>query len=236
MYFQKMYVYNVCIQCMYTMYNLTNFYIISGKLCTMVEFLKGVLYTCDCGYKTTIYNLAHSHSKTKKCVHHTMNKKEMRFVSEEDYVSPEQKYISREISVIDEERKNTIVKLCAENDELSATVKRQKSAMIKLMNDKQFDDDDDDCEGSGIIYFVRDTVVTDRGKIGRTKNTDVKKLKSRYSTFGSPRIQCYLSTDIKNDEAKLKARLREVGCMLSNTEMVTNCDLAISIFCEFASE
>ena len=44
-----------------------------------------------------------------------------------------------------------------------------------------------------------------------------------------------LSMDIKNDEAKLKARLREVGCMQSNTEMVTNCDMAISVFCEFAS-
>ena len=218
------------------MYNLTIFYIISVKLLTMVEFLKGVLYTCECGYKTTIYNLAHSHSKTKKCIHHIMNKKDVNFVLEEDHVSHEQKCTSREISMIDEERKNTIEKLCAEIDELSATVKRQRNAMIKLANDKQFDDDDDDdCEGSGIIYFVRDTVVTYRGKIGRTKNTDVKKLKSRYSAFGSPRIQCYFSMDIKTDEAKLKARLREVGCMQSNTEMVTNCDLAIRVFCEFAS-
>jgi len=53
----------------------------------MVEFLKGVLYTCDCGYKTTIYNLAHSHSKTKKCIHHTMNKKDVEFVLKEDYMA-----------------------------------------------------------------------------------------------------------------------------------------------------
>jgi len=202
----------------------------------MVKIVTGTLYSCECGYETLSSDRASKHSKTKKCIHHTMNKKDVNFILEEDYVSLEQKYMSREISVIDEERKNTIVKLCAENDELSATVKRQRNAMIKLINDKQFDDDDDDCEGSGIIYFARDTVVTDRGKIGRTKNTDVKKLKSRYSTFGSPRIQCYFSTDIKTDEAKLKARLREVGCMQSNTEMVTNCDMAISIFCEFASE
>jgi hypothetical protein len=129
-----------------------------------------------------------------------------------------------------------IAKLRVEIDDLSAIVKRQKSAIIKLVDNGHFDDDDDDCEGSGLIYFVRDTVVTDRGKIGRTKNTDVKKLKSRYSTFGSPRIQCYFSMDIKIDESKLKARLREAGCMQSNTEMVKNCDLAIRIFCEFASE
>lgn len=200
----------------------------------MIKFIKGMLYTCECGYETTIYNLAHSHSKTKKCKSKIMEKKDVEFVLKEDHISLEQKCTSREISVLDEERKNTIEKLRAENDELSATVKRQRNAMIKLANDKQFDDDD--CEGSGIIYFVRDTVVTDRGKIGRTKNTDVKKLKSRYSTFGSPRIQCYFSMDIKTDEAKLKARLREVGCMQSNTEMVTNCDMAISVFCEFASE
>jgi hypothetical protein len=158
-------------------------------------------------------------------------------VLEEDHVFLEHKYTSIETSVIDVERQNMIAKLREENDDLSAIVKRQKSAIIKLVDNGHFDDDDDDdCEGSGLIYFVRDTVVTDRGKIGRTKNTDVKKLKSRYSTFGSPRIQCYFSMDIKNDEAKLKARLRAIGCMMSNTEMVTNCDMAISIFCEFASE
>lgn len=53
----------------------------------MVEFIKGVLYTCECGYKTIIYNLAHSHSKTKKCLHREMKKEEMRFVTEKDYVS-----------------------------------------------------------------------------------------------------------------------------------------------------
>jgi len=202
----------------------------------MVEFIRGILYSCECGYKTTNNNLASKHSKTKKCVHHTMNKKNVNFVLEEDHVFLEHKYtLSIETSVIDVESQNMVAKLRGEIDDLSATVKRQKSAIIKLVDNGHFDDDDD-CEGSGLIYFVRDTVVTDRGKIGRTKNTDVKKLKSRYSTFGSPRIQCYFSMDIKIDESKLKARLREAGCMQSNIEMVTNCDLAISIFCEFASE
>jgi hypothetical protein len=164
-----------------------------------------------------------------------MQSESKEFILKDHHISATEDFIvKKNDSKIDME----IANLRAENDDLSATVKRQRNAMIKLANDKQFDDDDDDddCEGSGLIYFVRDTVVTDRGKIGRTKNTDVKKLKSRYSTFGSPRIQCYFSTDIKTDEAKLKARLREVGCMQSNTEMVTNCDMAISVFCGFASE
>lgn len=195
----------------------------------MVEFIKGILYSCECGYKTTNNNLACKHSKTLKCNGNVMKKRGVNFVLEEDIIAPVDN------PAIDDERNNTIVQLRAEIDDLSAIVKRQKSAIIKLVDNGHFDDDGD-CEGSGLIYFVRDTVVTDRGKIGRTKNTDVKKLKSRYSTFGSPRIQCYFSMDIKIDESKLKARLREAGCMQSNTEMVTNCDLAIRIFCEFANE
>jgi len=200
----------------------------------MVKFIKGMLYTCECGYETTNTNLASKHCRTIKCKSKIMEKKNVEFVLKEDYLAMDVKDVmaKKDVSKTDD----IFAELRAEIDELSATVKRQRNAMIKLADDKQFDDDDDDdCEGSGIIYFVRDTVVTDRGKIGRTKNTDVKKLKSRYSTFGSPRIQCYFSTDIKTDEAKLKARLREVGCMQSNTEMVTNCDIAISVFCEFAS-
>ena len=188
---------------------------------------KSTFFECGCGFKCIQSGNASWHKK--KC-DQEMKSSSKTFVLEEDCTSLMQK------CTIDDEKNNTIAKLRAENEDLTVIVKRQKSAIIKLSNDNHFDDDDGDCEGSGLIYFVRDTVVTDRGKIGRTKNTDVKKLKSRYSTFGSPRIQCYFSTDIKTDEAKLKARLREAGCMQSNTEMVTNCDLAISIFCEFASE
>lgn len=195
---------------------------------------KSTFFECGCGFKCIQSGNASWHKK--KC-DQEMKSSSKTFVLEEDHVFLEHKYTSIETSVIDVERQNMIAKLREENDDLSAIVKRQKSAIIKLVDNGHFDDDDDDdCEGSGLIYFVRDTVVTDRGKIGRTKNTDVKKLKSRYSTFGSPRIQCYFSMDIKNDEAKLKARLRAIGCMMSNTEMVTNCDMAISIFCEFASE
>lgn len=191
------------------------------------------IYKCSCcNYETTVQPHASRHKTSKKCPESNILKESRLAMDVKDVTEMTADIMAENnISTTDTE----IAKLRAEIDDLSAIVKRQKSAIIKLVDNGHFDDDGD-CEGSGLIYFVRDTVVTDRGKIGRTKNTDVKKLKSRYSTFGSPRIQCYFSMDIKIDESKLKARLREAGCMQSNTEMVTNCDLAIRIFCEFASE
>ena len=95
------------------------------------------------------------------------------------------------------------------------------------------EDDLDDTSHTGIVYFITDKDVLDRGKIGRTKNTDVKKLKTRYSTFGCPSILCYLSMNIKEDENALKKLMRDAGCMKSNTEMISNCDVARQIFYEF---
>jgi len=53
----------------------------------MIKIIKGTLYSCDCGYETLSKDCASKHTKTKKCMHRTMNKKEMRFVSEEDYLA-----------------------------------------------------------------------------------------------------------------------------------------------------
>jgi hypothetical protein len=53
----------------------------------MIKIIKGTLYSCDCGYETLSKDCASKHAKTKKCMHRTMNKKEMRFVSEEDYLA-----------------------------------------------------------------------------------------------------------------------------------------------------
>lgn len=96
--------------------------------------------------------------------------------------------------------------------------------------------DDTKGEGPGLIYFIMDRDIPDRGKIGRTKITDVKKLKSRYSTFGCPIIFCYLSEDIKKDENTLKKILRNADCMRSNTEMVSNCKLAKQLFDNFVND
>lgn len=51
----------------------------------MVEFIKGTIYNCECGYRTLSKDCASKHSRTKKCMDKTMEKKEMRFVSEDDY-------------------------------------------------------------------------------------------------------------------------------------------------------
>ena len=53
----------------------------------MVKFISGILYSCDCGYETLSSHGACKHSKTKKCMHNVMNKKEMRFVSEEEHLA-----------------------------------------------------------------------------------------------------------------------------------------------------
>jgi hypothetical protein len=105
--------------------------------------------------------------------------------------------------------------------------------MATTVDNVDIEDELDDTPYTGIIYFITDKDVPDRGKIGRTKNTDVKRLKTRYSTFGCPSIICYLSMDIKTDEAALKKLMRDAGCMKSNAEMISNCNIAMGIFYEF---
>ena len=53
----------------------------------MAEYITGTLYSCECGYKSLSAANSLAHSKTKKCAHHTMSKKEMRFVSEVDHLA-----------------------------------------------------------------------------------------------------------------------------------------------------
>jgi len=53
----------------------------------MIEYIKGTLYTCDCGYKTTSSVQSCKHSKTKKCEMRTMNKREVEFVLKEDHLA-----------------------------------------------------------------------------------------------------------------------------------------------------
>ena len=95
-------------------------------------------------------------------------------------------------------------------------IKRLCKSVEKLTNTMPPTDDeceDEDISGDGIIYYITDKDVPTRGKIGRTKNTDVKKLKTRYSTFGKPTILCFYTEDIKKAENDLKKVLKEQGCM-----------------------
>jgi hypothetical protein len=117
---------------------------------------------------------------------------------------------------------------------LKKTINNLRKTIMKISETDGTESDEEDEIGSGIIYFVEDKDVTDRGKIGRTKNTDIKKLKARYTTFASPNILCYYSADIKTDENALKKLMRAAGCMRSNTEKLSNCTVASQIFYDFA--
>lgn len=200
-----------------------------------VEIFKFTVFSCGCGYKTGDSGNANRHKKGS-CVH-DMTKKHMSFVNEEYFhlERPSElllrECLQREKILIGEKEGNlrTIT-------QLQNTVNRLQSSMTKMaktVDDNDTEDIVDDTQYSGIVYFITDKDVQDRGKIGRTKNTDVKKLKGRYSTFGNPRILCFLSEDIKSDENALKKLMRDAGCMKSNTEMVSNCDVARGVFYEF---
>jgi hypothetical protein len=168
-------------------------------------------------------------------MHHVMVKKEMRFVSEEDHLASQGKSVAYDYELI--ERNRMIKDHERTISQLQDTIGRLQKTIVKMT---MSDDDDnistEDTQHNGIIYFVMDKDVPDRGKIGRTMNTDIKKLKTRYSTFGLPAILCYLSEDIKNDENDLKKLMREAGCMKSNTEIISNVSLARGIFYDFMTE
>jgi hypothetical protein len=154
------------------------------------------------------------------------------FVSKDGYVA----YLrqdNNEFAKIDAEHESVVREKDAIIKEKDAIIKRQRKT-IALFTEVDVSDDEDDEIGSGIIYFVEDKDVPDRGKIGRTKNTDIRKLKARYTTFASPNILCYYSADIKTDENELKKLMRSAGCMKSNTEKLSNCDIASKIFYDFA--
>ena len=51
----------------------------------MVKTLTGILYSCSCGYETLSSTNSMAHSKTKKCIHHTITKTIMEFVMKKDY-------------------------------------------------------------------------------------------------------------------------------------------------------
>ena len=202
----------------------------------MVKFISGILYSCDCGYETLSSHGACKHSKTKKCMHNVMNKKEMRFVSEEEQVemaSGTSNNILKDLEKNIERYKKDI----KEKEDTIANMSKTISLLTNLASSNKDDDEEDTDNGSGIIYYITDRDVPSRGKIGRTKNTDLKKLKSRYSTFSKPGILCFYSTNIKKDENDLKTILKEKGCMDTSIgkETVVNCAETRAVFHDFAS-
>lgn len=190
-----------------------------------METFKIRMYRCGCGYNTSDVGNASKHKKV--VCGYEMTLKPYEFVLKDclkhDMISVE------EIEIEREHNRRTAT-------QLQNTIDRLQSSLAKMSKSVDIIDDEDDVydtNHNGIVYFITDKDVPDRGKVGRTKNTDVKKLKTRYSTFGCPSILCYLSTDIKEDENALKKLMRDAGCMKSNTEMISNCVVAREIFYNF---
>ena len=193
------------------------------------------LYVCGCGYRTTSPGNATKHRKVScgtiiSVSSVSMVLKESCDIScDIEKIKEQNEYKIKEIK---EQFEYKIKKQTIKIKELESVNKRLQASLTKTTTIPDGDDETQD-EGTGIIYFIVDKDLPDRGKIGRTKNTDVKRLKVRYSSFGNPDILCHWSTDIKEDENTLKILLRDAGCMKSNTEMISNIPLAREVFYEF---
>ena len=187
------------------------------------------LFECECGYYTTIKSNALRHAKSVACRDRTMTNETKKLVDEE-FASCDD--ISHKLKIETELKEKEL--LLVEKDNI---IKRQKKAICVLSEKMPLDEDEDDEIGSGIIYYVTDKDMPSRGKVGRTKNTDIKKLKCRYSTFSKPCVFCFYSTDIKKDENDLKMVLKENGCMDATIgkETVHNSPDTMRIFHEFAN-
>jgi hypothetical protein len=199
-----------------------------------IEIYKFQVYSCGCGYVSTHAGNANRH---KKACGREMTNDVTEFILKDCFQCeiPDEvalkECLQREKLLIDERERNNHTVARLQN-----TIYRLQSSLAKMSKSIDIIDTEDDIydtNHNGIVYFITDKDVPDRGKIGRTKNTDVKKLKTRYSTFGCPSILCYLSTDIKEDENTLKKLMRDANCMKSNTEMISNCDVARQIFYDF---
>ena len=207
------------------------------------------IYSCGCGFESTHPGNASRHKKI--LCGHKMNDEIKEFIEKSEHFATQKlcdEYTTIKTTVLNQEREQhaqLVSQLKSSNQNLKTSLGAMdgkfRRALAKMSRSAYIDEDviEDDLGGvfkDGIIYFITDKDVPDRGKIGRTMNTDVKKLKSRYSIFGKPDILCYFSSDIIADEAALKKSMREAGCMESNTEMISNVSLAREVFYEFVEK
>jgi hypothetical protein len=205
-----------------------------------MEIYKIPYYTCGCGYKTSVHGNAAKHKKKVDCGHEMLTEsKEFVLKSSVSNDAGERNILTEKneaLSSLVKEKDKVIEEKDKVIEEKDKVIERQLKSINRLANN-QTDLDDEYAIGTGIIYYVTDTDVPSRGKIGRTKNTDVKKLKSRYSTFSKPRLFCFYSADIKKDENDLKTVLKDHGCMDATIgkETVNHCPETMRIFLEFVS-
>ncbi|AGE48344.1 protein of unknown function (DUF1390) [Paramecium bursaria Chlorella virus AN69C] len=157
------------------------------------------LHSCGCGYKTLDKSNANRHKKTSCGQQMTSQTEE--FVFKNEYAEK-----------FPDEDKNELERV---NMKLRKEIKKLK-LQLQFVDDDEDDITDDEDVYPGLVYYVVDRELPTRGKIGRTMDMNIKKLKTRYSTFGDPLIICFVSMDIKTDEKKLKDAMKAAGCM--NTE------------------
>jgi hypothetical protein len=201
----------------------------------MAKVYEFMVFECDCGYYTNNKAHAQKHAKTISCRDKTMTNETKKLVDEDHLASTNENTdydISHKLKLETELKEKEMLLVDKDN-----IIKRQKKAICVLSEKMPLDEDEDDEIGSGIIYYITDRDVPSRGKIGRTKNTDIKKLKCRYSTFSKPCVFCFYSTDIKKDENDLKVVLKKHGCMdpTIGKETVHHSPDTVRIFHEFAN-
>ena len=184
-----------------------------------METFKTTLYICGCGYKTLNNGSATRHKKSS-CKHEMKSESKVFLLEEE--VSKCYKNTHHHV-----DEKKRIEELVKENNTLR-----------RILIDREICDvSDSETETStGIIYYIVDKELPTRAKIGRTTDMNIKKLKTRYSTFGDPLIVCFISTDIKTDEKKLKEAMKAAKCINTERgkESIHHSEFSLSVFHEFA--
>jgi hypothetical protein len=164
------------------------------------------VYVCSCGYQTTDKGNASRHKNVSGV--HDVKLERREFVLKEDTNN-----LKTDDDVVLETNK---LKIEIERLKKECEAKDVKISRIslKLVEELlgEFDDADDKTK-EGLVYYIVDKDIQTRGKIGRTGNTNVKKLKSRYSIFANPLIFTWYSKDIVGDEKRLKDALKEAGCI-----------------------
>ncbi|AGE57379.1 protein of unknown function (DUF1390) [Paramecium bursaria Chlorella virus NE-JV-4] len=184
-----------------------------------METFKIKLYTCGCGYKTTDSGSASKHKKTS--CGQWMTSESKVFLLEEE-VSKCNKNTHQHV-----EEKKRVEELIKENNTLR-----------RILIDREICDysDSDKETSTGIIYYIVDKELPTRAKIGRTADMNIKKLKTRYSTFGDPLIVCFISTDIKTDEKKLKEAMKAAKCINTERgkESIHHSEFSLAVFHKFA--
>lgn len=163
------------------------------------------MYVCGCGYETTSSGNSNKHKKTS-CEHNVS-------IEHREYVLKTDMKITGDVVLENKRLSKEIKRLNKECEAKDAKISRISRKLVEEDIDEFVDDDVDKKTKDGLVYYIVDRDIQTRGKIGRTGNTDVKKLRSRYSTFANPMIFTWYSRDIVGDEKRLKNALKEAGCI-----------------------